>query len=83
MFTLVREAFVHWYPYPFLDVTRIGYAGALLNRPWIAALFLDLAGAPTRLDRAPGTSAGPGPPPPTSVSTPGADLPRTTSPLAP
>lgn len=61
VFTLVRGAFVHWYPYPFIDVTAIGYAGALLNCVWVATLFLGLAGATTRIDRvlsrSPGSTA--------------------------
>ncbi len=84
VFTLVRGAFVHWYPYPFIDVTRIGYAGALVNCLWVAALFLGLAGVATRLDRALGTSAGTGAPtPPTSLDTTPADLRRAASPRVP
>jgi hypothetical protein len=30
-FTLVRGSVVNWYPYPFIDVTQIGYGGAVLN----------------------------------------------------
>jgi len=62
VFTLVRGAFVHWYPYPFIDVTKIGYAGALLNCAWVATLFLGLAGAATWLDRV--LARSPGPPTP-------------------
>jgi hypothetical protein len=42
-FTLVRGAVIHWYPYPFIDVTRLGYPKAALNCVWVAALFLGLA----------------------------------------
>ena len=30
-FTLIRGAVVKWYPYPFIDVTKLGYGGAVLN----------------------------------------------------
>jgi hypothetical protein len=42
-FTLVRGAFVHWYPYPFIDVTVLGYGGTLLNCVWVSVLLLGLA----------------------------------------
>ncbi len=51
-FTLTRGAFVHWYPYPFIDVTELGYGGALLNCVWVSLLLLGLAAGATRLDRA-------------------------------
>ena len=50
-FTLVRGAFVHWYPYPFIDVTRLGYGGTLLNCGWVSLLLLGLAAGATRIDR--------------------------------
>jgi len=31
VYTLIRGAQVDWYPYPFLDVSRHGYGGVLLN----------------------------------------------------
>ena len=31
VYTLVRGAFVDWYPYPFVDVDRLGYDGVLLR----------------------------------------------------
>jgi hypothetical protein len=55
-FTLARGAFVHWYPYPFIDVTTIGYGGALLNCLWVSLLLLALAAGATRLDRVLGRS---------------------------
>jgi hypothetical protein len=60
-FTLVRGAFVHWYPYPFIDVTRLGYGGALFNCLWVAVLLLGLAAGATVVDRALGRSRGLGP----------------------
>jgi len=54
--TLVRGSFVHWYPYPFIDVTTIGYGGALLNCLWVSLLLLALAAGATRLDRVLGRS---------------------------
>lgn len=50
-FTLVRGAFVHWYPYPFIDVTVLGYGGAVLNCAWVALLLLGLAAGANLLDR--------------------------------
>jgi len=50
-FTLIRGAVVHWYPYPFIDVTALGYGGALLNCAWVSLLLLGLAAGATRLDR--------------------------------
>ncbi len=58
-FTLIRGAVIHWYPYPFIDVTKIGYAKALLNCVWVSLLLLGLAAGATvidgRLGRDPGT----------------------------
>jgi len=50
-FTLVRGAVVHWYPYPFIDVTSLGYGKAALNCVWVALLFLGLSAGATVLDR--------------------------------
>jgi hypothetical protein len=49
-FTLVRGAIAHWYPYPFIDVTALGYGGAIVNCVWVALLFLGLAAGATALD---------------------------------
>jgi len=49
-FTLVRGAIAHWYPYPFIDVTSLGYAGAAVNCVWVAVLMLGLAAGATVLD---------------------------------
>ncbi|MEE3852652.1 Pr6Pr family membrane protein [Gordonia sp. LSe1-13] len=64
LYTFVRGAFVDWYPYPFLDVTEIGYARALLNAVVVLILGAVLAAlfrlvdrrAPALLDQ---TSVGP------------------------
>jgi hypothetical protein len=56
-FTLIRGAFVHWYPYPFIDVTELGYGGTLLNCGWVSLVLLGLAAAATRLDRVLGRSS--------------------------
>ncbi len=50
-FTLVRGAIVSWYPYPFVDVTKLGYGGTLLNCLWVSLLLLALAGGANALDR--------------------------------
>ncbi len=50
-FTLVRGAFVDWYPYPFIDVIEHGYARVALNTLAISALYVVLAAAVTELDR--------------------------------
>ncbi len=45
-FTLIRGAIIGWYPYPFVDVTQIGYARTAVNCLWVALLALGLgAGA--------------------------------------
>jgi hypothetical protein len=49
-FTLIRGAIIGWYPYPFIDVTQIGYARAAVNCVWIALLLLGLAAGATVLD---------------------------------
>jgi len=42
-YTLVRGAFVDWYPYPFIDVDLHGYAVVALNAAGISAILLVLA----------------------------------------
>ncbi len=37
-YTFARGAAVHWYPYPFLDVTTIGYGRALVSTGVVAVL---------------------------------------------
>lgn len=43
-FTLIRGAIVHWYPYPFIDVTQLGYGRVAVNCVLLALLMLGLAG---------------------------------------
>jgi hypothetical protein len=50
VFTLIRGAVIHWYPYPFIDVSAIGYAKAILNSFWVSLLLLGLAAGATALD---------------------------------
>lgn len=50
-FTLIRGAIIGWYPYPFIDVTQLGYGRAALNCVWVAILMLGLAAAATVVDR--------------------------------
>ncbi len=49
-FTLIRGAIAHWYPYPFIDVTHLGYGRAAVNCVWVAVLMLGLAAGATTLD---------------------------------
>lgn len=49
-FTLIRGAFVHWYPYPFIDVTKLGYGGTFVNCLWVTLLLLGLAAGATAID---------------------------------
>jgi hypothetical protein len=49
--TLIRGAFVHYYPYPFLDVVTHGYLRVSINAVIVAVLFLGLAFGASRLDR--------------------------------
>lgn len=49
--TLALGPVVSWYPYPFLNVDRLGYAATLLNCLGIAALFLVLAALALWADR--------------------------------
>ena len=66
VFTLIRGAIAHWYPYPFIDVTQLGYGRAAVNCVWVALLMLGLAAGATVLDadsvgHPPRTPAGTGP----------------------
>ncbi len=51
LFTLVRGAVTHWYPYPFLDVGELGYARVSLTILGITVAFVALAAGLHRLDR--------------------------------
>ena len=50
-FTLIRGAIYPWYPYPFIDVSQLGYARAALNCVWVALLMLGVAAAALAIDR--------------------------------
>jgi len=43
VYVLVRGAFTGWYPYPFLNVARLGWDGVLPNLAGILAAFVALA----------------------------------------
>ncbi|MEU4388993.1 Pr6Pr family membrane protein [Promicromonospora sp. NPDC023805] len=43
VYTFIRGAATDWYPYPFLDVTVLGYGAALTNATLVAVVFLVLA----------------------------------------
>ncbi len=58
VYTLVRGAFVDWYPYPFVDVDQHGLGIVLLNCVGISALMLLLAFGARWLD-APGPCLSP------------------------
>lgn len=51
VFTLSRGAVVNWYPYPFIDVTSLGYGRAILNCFWVALLFFALAALAVSVDK--------------------------------
>jgi hypothetical protein len=56
VYTFVRGAATGWYPYPFLDVTVLGYGPALTNATLVAVVFLVLAWGVRWADaRMPGT----------------------------
>jgi hypothetical protein len=50
-FTLVRGAFIGWYPYPFVDVVALGYGRVAINCVVVAVLFLGLGFGALALDR--------------------------------
>ena len=50
VFTLVRGAVISWYPYPFIDVTQLGYGKTSLNCFWVSLLLFGLAAGATALD---------------------------------
>lgn len=67
--TLARGAAVHWYPYPFLDVDRLGYRRVLVNVAGLTGAYCLLAAGTctvdhllaraARKDPAPESSCGP------------------------
>jgi hypothetical protein len=42
VFTLIRGAVISWYPYPFIDVTQLGYGKTILNCFWVSLLLFAL-----------------------------------------
>ncbi|MBA3233238.1 MAG: Pr6Pr family membrane protein, partial [Propionibacteriales bacterium] len=60
-FTLSRGALIGWYPYPFVDVTTLGYARVALNCVHITLLFLVLAAVAFGVDRVHSRRAAPDP----------------------
>jgi hypothetical protein len=50
-YTFLRGAVVDWYPYPFLDVSEIGLASALVRTGVVAVIFLALAFGALALER--------------------------------
>jgi hypothetical protein len=50
-FTMVRGALIGWYPYPFVDVTVLGYGWVAVNSVLITLLFLALAAVAFGVDR--------------------------------
>lgn len=50
-FTLIRGALTKWYPYPFIDVTLVGYSRVSINLLGITGLYLILTAAAYLLDR--------------------------------
>ena len=51
VFAMVRGAFIHFYPYPFIDVDTHGYARVLLNSAVVAVVFVGLSFGALALDR--------------------------------
>lgn len=52
LFTVIRGPLASdWYPYPFADVTALGYLRVVINGLWIGLLFMALAAAGTAVDR--------------------------------
>jgi hypothetical protein len=51
VYTLVRGAFVDWYPYPFIDVGEHGYGVVVLNALGISAFLVGLAFLAFAVDR--------------------------------
>ncbi|MGI5126733.1 Pr6Pr family membrane protein [Pseudonocardia sp. CA-107938] len=51
VYTFVRGAVVHWYPYPFLDVDRIGFDRALTNSLGVLGLGVVVAALLCLVDR--------------------------------
>jgi hypothetical protein len=52
VFTLVRGAIIDYYPYPFVDVTALGYGQVTVNCLLVGVLFTGLAAVALLFDRA-------------------------------
>lgn len=50
-FTLARGAIIGWYPYAFIDVSRLGYGEVAFNCVWVTVLWLGLAAGAGSIDR--------------------------------
>ncbi|MEU1209487.1 Pr6Pr family membrane protein [Nocardia sp. NPDC005825] len=58
IYTFIRGAIIHWYPYPFLDADALGYPRSILNCVAVAALMIVMAFGARWLDpRLPGVAA--------------------------
>lgn len=42
-YTLLRGSFANWYPYPFINVTELGYSKALINSGMVTVVFIVIA----------------------------------------
>jgi hypothetical protein len=51
IFTLIRGPIVDFYPYPFVDVIKLGYARVFINCVWVAVLYLGVAAGAAALDK--------------------------------
>lgn len=51
IYTFVHGMFSHWYPYPFMDVNIIGYAGFWINSAYLLMLFVCLNLALITIDK--------------------------------
>jgi hypothetical protein len=51
VYTFVHGAVTGWYPYPFLDVTTIGFADSVRNSALVLAIGVVIAAVLTMLDR--------------------------------
>lgn len=57
VYTIVRGVFVNWYPYPFLDVSRLGYGGVIVNSIMMTIIISFIALVLTGIDRMGGRNA--------------------------
>ncbi len=58
IYTLIRGEIVDWYPYPFIDVTELGYGRTLLNSAGVTVLLLGVGWLFAAGDRRLGDRAG-------------------------